>query len=160
MPTKKPGRVRDRTRNKGHYAQERANSCDDHPRSDEPSDNGHLATRQEARDGRHALRVRIDEDKFAPGELHCSAREVVRVEAVLREAGLAERRARQGRARAVARAVDSGALRALAEVRVGRVGARQETADHVCVDLVEEDLGVQRRVLDFERAGAVVFLLG
>ena len=89
--------------------------------------------------------------------MHCRAREVVRVEAVLRKARLAERRARQGRARLEARAVDGGALRALAEVRIGRVGAGQEAADHVRVDLIEEELRVQRRVVDFERAGTAVF---
>ena len=75
----------------------------------------------------------------------------------MRKAGLAERRARQGRVRVVeARAVDGGTLRAFAEVRVRRVGARQETADHVCVNLVEEELRVKRRVVDFERAGTTV----
>ena len=90
--------------------------------------------------------------------MYCRAREVVRVEAVLRKARLAERRARQGRARLEARAVDGGALRALAEVRIGRVNAGQEAADHVRVNLIEEELRVQRRVVDFERAGTAVFL--
>ena len=89
--------------------------------------------------------------------MHSCACEVVRVEAVLRKACLAERRARQGRVRVVeARAVDGGTLRAFAEVRVRCVGARHEAADHVCVDLVEEELRVKRRVVDFERAGTTV----
>ena len=144
-------------KNSRHYAQERANSSDDEPSRDEPSNDGHLATGQESGEGRHALRVRIYEHEFAPGELHSSACEVVRVEAILREACLAERRARQGRVRVVeARAVDGGTLRAFAEVRVRRVGARQEAADHVCVNLVEEELRVKRRVVDFERTGTTV----
>ena len=139
------------------YAQERADGCDDHPRSDKPEDNGQLAIGQEAREGRHALRIRVDEREPAVGELHRGAREVIRVEAVLREARLAERRARQGRARIEARAVDGSALRALAEVRVRRVGAGHEAADHVRVDLIEEELRVDLRVVDFERAGTAVF---
>ena len=143
--------------NSRHYAQERADSSDEEPSRDEPSDNRHLATRQESGEGRYALRIRVYEHEFAPGELHSCACEVVRVEAVLRKACLAERRARQGRVRVVeARAVDGGTLRAFAEVRVRRVGAGQEAADHVCVYLVEEELCVKRRVVDFERPSTTV----
>jgi hypothetical protein len=137
------------------YAQERADGGDDQCRADEREQDGQLSIGQEARESGQALWVWVDELELAAGELLRCDRQVVWVEAVLREARLAECRAQQGRASFEARAVDGGALDALAKVRVGRIGAGHETADHVRVHLVEEELRVQGRVVELERAGTV-----
>ena len=61
----------------------------------------------------------------------------------------------RGRVDVVPRAIDGDALQALAKVWVGRVRVGQEAADGVCVDLVEEEPRMQRRIVEFESGRAI-----
>jgi hypothetical protein len=93
------------------------------PAATNPSDDGQLAARQETREGRHALRVWVDEREPAARELRGCASEVVWVKAVLRESTPGRMPSAAGLGLVLAyeaRAVDGGALHALAKVRVGR----------------------------------------
>ena len=118
---------------------------------------GQLAGAQEARDALEARRVWVLERELAVRQRDLGRR-VAGVEAVLFEARRAEVGALDQRARLVPRAVERRALQAAAEVGVGGIRVGLEAADRVCVDLVDEQPGVLRRVIELERVRAARYM--
>jgi hypothetical protein len=135
------------------HAQEADERDDRDEQADDAADQRALVAMEKRLDLRDPLRVRVDERELAPGQRGL-ARRAGRVEAVLREALLAEVGARDAVPALCARAVERGALQALAEVPVGLVRVGREAAEHVRVHAVEERPRLDVRVHEVERARA------